>query len=984
MPIYEINDPNTGLVVEVEADRAPTQEEAEAFLKNRQANSIELLAEGPGFSDKRTSRGKRIRIDPNKFYSKEIPKYLGIPEEDFDYNQSAPLGMRFKMDFLRNKSDREAVLRKEFGDNNVVSLNLGGQQKILFKNPKTNKWGFYDSFDADLADFTADLAGDIVPIGAGIAAGAKTLFAAPFTGGASVLATSAAAAGAEAVVGSAQDVAARAAFGLDVEAEDLAEIAQYRATEGGINFTINALTMGTGKVPINMFISKEGADLARQQALSVLENTSAKIPIFVKEGGEKLVHAQDIASKYPNSAVAKMFAESRELAATKIQAQFAGQEITQEQADQILRESFETLSAQYGDDIARITNTLDTLAAEKIALKEGVPTGLDSKARQEAKKVFNAELNNKAKTVLTPVRLSPEQTGLTLQDNVARNYVQTEAASRNAFESVYDNLVDVSTDANRIARIFTKRKNEAITNMEGEIVSVLAPNARTTAGRAATSLKELAEAGEPVTFKQLNEMIQVIEESTKRGSTSPGFNASEYRNMAESLRNLRTKLLQQADPATRKAFNDANKNFQDVVLPFRTSDIFNSVKAEIGDSYSTAIARAQQGQSFRLPRLESGGTAVLDRALLNPKSVQDFLRATGNDPAMRQLLRDYWLSSKNLVGGKPLLKKDLNLTEKDFDIANILFPGQGKNSFSAKVNTLRDLQRFTDGADEYIEGLTAETFDRLMREGVEGTQLQLKEVAKNEVINKQKLNKLTSEKLVKLMNDGALPLPSNQTTMESLVGGILKAKPVEIERFMKTLQANNPDSIPAFKQALYHHLVQKSGSRIKDSTQKNLIGEPLWDPLRMDSQLIANKEAIIKILGKEKYDSIKLMNEGMQRFSVLDKEALGKISGAGNERGFKAFISNVPGAIKDRYGALMLAKEIKDPTHFKKMLTQENYDKTMTALNASLFFGLNSIRAMQDNADADPRFRRDITERYKAIFEQAQELDAQIERELSR
>jgi hypothetical protein len=39
---------------------------------------------------------------------------------------------------------------------------------------------------------------------------------------------------------------------------------------------------------------------------------------------------------------------------------------------------------------------------------------------------------------------------------------------------------------------------------------------------------------------------------------------------------------------------------------------------------------------------------------------------------------------------------------------------------------------------------------------------------------------------------------------------------------------------------------------------------------------------------------------------------------------------------------------------------------------------------MQDNADADPRFRRDITERYKAIFEQAQELDAQIERELSR
>ena len=83
MPIYEINDPNTGLVVEVEADRAPTQEEAEAFLKNRQANSIELLAEGPGFKEERTERGRRVKVDPKKFYSKEIPKYLGIPEGEF-------------------------------------------------------------------------------------------------------------------------------------------------------------------------------------------------------------------------------------------------------------------------------------------------------------------------------------------------------------------------------------------------------------------------------------------------------------------------------------------------------------------------------------------------------------------------------------------------------------------------------------------------------------------------------------------------------------------------------------------------------------------------------------------------------------------------------------------------------------------------------------------------------------------------------------
>ena len=925
---------------------------------------------------------KELKLDdPKEFYSKRIPLLLGIGEEDFDYSQSADLGKRFGMDFLRNKSDRETVLRREFGDENVFSANLGGQQKILFKKPETGKWGFYDSFDKDLADFTADLAGDIVPIGSGIAAGTATLIKAPLTGGTSLLATSAVAAGTEAAVGASQDAIARSAFGLDV---DPGEIAAYRATEGGINFSLNLLTMGTGKAPVKTFLGVKGAKEATEQAMSVLENSTKRVPVFVQKGGSSLQRAQDLASKYPNSAVAKMFAESRELAEANIQKQFGAGEITAEQSEQILRESLETVQKQYSDDIGSIARILENLSAEKIAIKEGIPRGLDKKARKEAIKIFNAELSKKSKNVRAPQTLSPEQTGQSLQQNIANKYVQVEASSRNTFQLISQTFEDigVNVDARRVANIFTKRKNQAITDMEGEILSVLAPNARTTAGRASTSLKELVESGETISFKQLNEIIQELETKTLRGSATPGFNAAEYRNITNSLRNLRGTMLKDpsVSPALRKSYLDANKNFQEVVLPYRISDVFKSIDSEIGDSYSRSILKAQNGQPFKLPRFESGGTAVLDRAFLNPKSIKDFLRATGNDPTTRRLLQDQWLSSKGLVAGKPIYKKNLNFTEKDFDIANVLFPGKGKNSFSAKYNTLKSLKQFTDGADDYIDGLTAETFDRLMKQGVEGSEREIRRMGAEEVIQKTALDKLTSQKLIKMFNQGSLPLPKNQATMESFIDGILKSSPDEIDKFIKIMTEKNADALPAFKQAVYQRLTTKSSSKVHNSAQKNVAGEAIWDPVAMDAQLIRNRDALVRLLGRKKYDSIKLMNEGMQKFAIdPTKSGKLKIAGAGNESGFKAFVSDIPGTVRDRFGALLLAKEIKDPTHFKKMLTQEAYDKTMTALNTSLFFGLNSIRAIQDNADADPLFRKNITQKYQTIFEEAAESALAVE-----
>ena len=184
----------------------------------------------------------------------------------------------------------------------------------------------------------------------------------------------------------------------------------------------------------------------------------------------------------------------------------------------------------------------------------------------------------------------------------------------------------------------------------------------------------------------------------------------------------------------------------------------------------------------------------------------------------------------------------------------------------------------------------------------------------------------------------------------------------------------NPELLTAFKVATYHNLIRKSG--YKTDAAEYVRGTSLWSPDRMINQLDQNENALISILGKEKFNQVKAINNGLRRFKVAkDVQAPGQLSYAqsGKNAAGSVFLSNFGGAIMDRYSSLMLNKEMffADKNPFVKIVTQENYDTIMQKWLKSTFVGREYIESMLDTADNDFRFREDLTLKYINIFKSA-------------
>ena len=965
MPEYTI-ETDTGLSLTLEADGELTEEDVRAFLKNRQKEAVLKMQEGPGFTGERDKRGRRIKQKAKDYYSEYIPQALNIPEEKFNYSKGLPIGLRTQMDFLHTLTSQSALLRKEYGDDNVTSLNVGGKPALLYRDPKADEWRLADPLEFEFADFTADIAGDVMPIVAGGVAGALAFLGtsptAPATAGTGPIAAAAAAAAAtEATAGTAQDVAAQKLLGIDME---LGEIASRRAKEAAINFTIEAATLKAGKV-IKALVGKQGVDQATKEVMAVGDVLNRRIPTYMQQGEEGIRRAQEIAERFPNSTPARFFEDIRGAASQRIVNEFGVEDLTEEAADKILRDGLETTTRQLSDDMANINKSLDDLAARKETLKGLKEREITAQAKKEAKELFDAEIQRKAKNITTKGAVSPEKTGLNLQRRMAQQYVDTEAASRRAFEDAYFQLNNVRASANELSGVFGKTKNQAILDSEDEVINVLAPGGRTASGRAVSSLDEIAD--ESITFKQLNELIQLIEEKTKRGAAIPGFNAGAYRKLADDLRKRRTTLLGRATPEARSAFNRANKQFRERVLPFRESDIFASIRPELGQSYQRAITDAVAGRKVVLPRLNQGGTEVINAALRNPKNVKDYLRASGNTLEARKLLREAWLSSKGLEAGQPIPKGALKFSPADLDIARTLWPASGDAGFNRKVQTLKSLQRLADEGDDFIDGITAQTFDRLWNEGFGQAQKEIQQIAAKEVSQKKALNDLTKDKLVKLMAQGKVPLPTNSVSMESLADGILRSNPADVSAFMKKMERDSPELVQAFRMAVFQSLTRKAG-RGRDEAQ-TALGFQIWNPKRMETELNANENALGIIIGKEALDRVRTLNDGINRFSTrkgIDPE--GRLSGASSGRGLSIFFSNIGGAVKDRFAKYLLTTQILSPIPLKKMTTAEQYNRFMKAYLGRLFVGSRVSRMMMEDADADPEFRKELTKIYSELF----------------
>jgi len=967
----------------IKADAAGNADDVKTLLKaydvktQERKNALLNVARKPPRRGRKTGEqaAKRDKYSSEAWYSERIPKALGVPQDQFEYEKGLPASKRLTYSVLSDMSARRAYLNNEYGAENVKALNVGGDPSLLYKEPSTNKWRMADSMTFELADFTADLAGEGIPTALGVASGLATTI---LTSPAGLLSAGTGPFLAGAAVGSTVEAAAKTAMETFVRSAndiptEIDKIGIRNAKEAALNAAIDVATFKTGRL-VKAFVGQKGAGLAAQEIEELSKLSGIEMPTFLKQGEEQIANAQRIASKFPNSTVAKFYEDTRSAIGNLVETEVhGGTQLKDEIIEAVNRKSYKNMTDMYTSDIIKIEDSLKELSESKDIIGKSIQKPVRQDIKKKFKELSDQDLKNRLKNIQLKTPISVEKQGKVFQVILADKYVEEQAKLRKLYNEAYSELEDTYIDVSELRSIFSKSKNKAILSEDSDVISVLSPTGLSASGQAEKALSGLKPKYDPmmnlteypkIGFRQLNELLRKVREKSGFSATGTNVSQDSYKSLANDLSKLRDEVLKQS-PKGRELFKAAEDKFKAIDLQFQESDIAKAIEAKAGQNYSEAIAARVEGKRIKLPELKKGGTEVASSILQSPQKVKNFLNLAGNTWENKKILRDIFLQEKGLVAGT-IDKKALNFSSKERDLVEILW---GEKNWKRKMATFDKLKKEADSQSDYIEGLTNETYNRLMIESEEKAQNEIQKIAIQEVREKKELNNLNKNVMVKMMAQGKVPLPENQITMDSFSGALLKSNPSDLKGFMGQLN-NNPIQKEAFKQSILGNLVNKAG-RNSDASQIGRDNYRLWNFESMSSLIDEYENSLNIIFGKESVDKIKVYNNAAKRFSKQKLEPRGRASAAGSMAGrVSLFISDVGGAFKDRFSKLLLASHLKSPIPLQKIKSRAEYEQFMEKSIRNIFIGSNGIQMLMQEADADPEFRKELTRMYAEVFSQ--------------
>jgi hypothetical protein len=179
---------------------------------------------------------------------------LDIPKDQIDVKSGLTGTTRFTVGTLPTPESKLEYLQNTFKPENVMPVNISGSPSFVVKTG--DKYVLADELGASFRDFTSDIVGEIGPLAGAIAGGV--------VGGKMGKAVAAGAAGGQMIASSAQDVIARAAAGLPVDA---AEIATRRGIEAAIGYALDK----TGQFITRPAIKRIGENIPNKLATSISE-----------------------------------------------------------------------------------------------------------------------------------------------------------------------------------------------------------------------------------------------------------------------------------------------------------------------------------------------------------------------------------------------------------------------------------------------------------------------------------------------------------------------------------------------------------------------------------------------------------------------------------------------------------------------------------------------------------------------------------------
>lgn len=958
-----------GLSITVSSDTPPTEEDAIAVFNNVQSQGLLALSLGDRQikelkARRKGSEPRKVKESYGSFVDREMPRALGIPSEKWDSKNGASLSTRTALGFIANEADKFQYLTGAYGSDNVRSINIAGRNNFIFRDTKDNKWRFVDGESRlELADFTADLASEILPTAASIVGGLTGLVAGSPTGPGAVVTSAAASAAAYGTVGTIQDVAARKVLGFDAEVK---ETALRRGKEAAIGGVIDIATMKLGR-PILSLVGRKvkGISSPAMDEIDAIYRQGIDMPSVFRESEARLFRAQEIANRYPNSATARFFEDVRTKAGLVMEERVGYSLQSAQQSENTLRLAFDTLSKQFNDDISKISNSLENLSASIVAAREATGVGSLKEFKGIATDEYNKKLVDQIQGLSLDVSISPERLGRKSQEILTSVFAANKQQKDLLYRQANELLQDSSVSASAVAEIFNQFPETAILDANNLVAGILNPNMLKTAEKATETLFDIGD--ELVSFAQLNQSIQVLEQATARnGSLAVSPNAGVARQITEKLRGLRGEILNSAPKPAQEAFERAQNFYMNTYLP--ADQVFGKlVKPRIGQSVDQVI-RGDIGTKDL--DFVFNASKVMKNITENSSRIKDVLRYSNNNPELRNSMRTSWMQSKGLIAGQPI--PPISLKPQDYDIIETLWNKD-------KVKVFQDLQKTVNGKDDFIATFSGQLQD-IAKANSKAADEKLIKLLDQEAAQKKRLDSLVSTKFVKMMNDGRIPLPDNGVTMGTLSEGLMKASPADLNNFLDTINKTGSLSLRGhLENAVIYDLIRVSGAKT-DEAQMGRMGYQLWNPELMEKKLRNTdyRTNLNQIFGKDRVDSMEVWNNAIKRFSVDRpvKEYEIKTGSTANEKGIQFFFSNVTNAVKNRVTSAMLTFAIRSdafiakatPALRKQVITEEVYDDMLLSLQKGLFSSSKGLQILQSHSEQDPVFRDWVTSQYADVF----------------
>ena len=239
--------------ISLEGDGELTEESVQHAFSNARKQMTKSISDGSYKLDPET----KLPLEKDKANErlKKLSGYtMGLNPDEIDIHSGMDFWDRTKLNMQPTDADKMKQLEDTYGKDGVSMLDVGGTAKMFFRNPKTKKMTMVDEQGTSFADFTADIAGDVLPTlgsivggGLGLAGGVPGSIAGAALGGG--------------LVRGAQDVATRALSDEDI---NLGEIAGRATKEAAIGGVFDVATLGAGKVLRPLLKSKLTGDASAE------------------------------------------------------------------------------------------------------------------------------------------------------------------------------------------------------------------------------------------------------------------------------------------------------------------------------------------------------------------------------------------------------------------------------------------------------------------------------------------------------------------------------------------------------------------------------------------------------------------------------------------------------------------------------------------------------------------------------------------------